>query len=68
MNPLALLLILVGGAFLVEGAVWAIFPRQIRRAYQVVFQSPDKDLHVFGLVNVIIGVMMVGIALKFFMP
>ncbi|MEP6343214.1 MAG: DUF2065 domain-containing protein [Maricaulaceae bacterium] len=68
MNLLALLFIILGGAFLVEGAAWAIFPRQIRRAYQMVFQSGDKDLHIFGLVNVIIGVIMVGIALKFLLP
>lgn len=61
----AVLLIALGGAFLVEGAAWAIFPRQIRRAYQMVFQGRDQDLHIFGLVNVVIGVMMIGAAIKF---
>jgi len=61
----AVLFIALGGAFLVEGAAWAIFPRQIRRAYQMVFQGGDRDLHIFGLVNVAIGVSMIAAAIKF---
>ena len=61
----AVIFIALGGAFLVEGAVWAVFPKQIRRAYQNIFQSPDRALHVFGLVNVVIGVLMIGAAVKF---
>jgi len=49
----------------VEGAAWAIFPQQIRRAYQSVFKHSDRDLHIFGLVNVVFGVLMVGAAIKF---
>lgn len=61
----AVLFIALGGAFLVEGAAWAVFPRQIRRAYQLVFQGNDKDLHISGLVSVAIGVAMIGAAIKF---
>jgi uncharacterized protein YjeT (DUF2065 family) len=65
MSFAAVLFIALGGAFLVEGAAWAIFPRQIRRAYQMVFQGGDRDLHIFGLVNVAIGVAMIAAAVKF---
>ena len=61
----AIILIAFGGAFLVEGAAWAVFPRQIKRAYQSVFENPDGALHVFGLVNVLIGALMIGVAIKF---
>lgn len=65
MSLSTLLFIILGGAFLVEGAAWAIFPQQIRRAYQSVFQNSNKDLHIFGLANVVIGMLMIGAALKF---
>lgn len=65
MSLSALIFIILGGAFLVEGAAWAVFPKQIRRAYQAVFKSSNKDLHIFGLANVVIGVLMIGTALKF---
>jgi len=61
----AIIMIAFGGAFLIEGAAWAIFPRQIKRAYQSVFDNPDNALHVFGLINVIIGALMIGAAVKF---
>lgn len=65
MSLSTIILIAFGGAFLIEGAAWAVFPRQIKRAYQMVFENPDRDLHVFGLINVIVGVILIGIAVKF---
>ena len=65
MSLSTVILIAFGGAFLIEGAAWAIFPRQIKRAYQMVFDNPDRDLHVFGLVNVVIGMLVIGFAVKF---
>ena len=65
MSLSAIIFIAFGGAFLIEGAAWAVVPKQIKRAYQMVFENPDRDLHIFGLVNVVIGSVMIGAALKF---
>jgi len=66
MEPLAIVMIAIGGAFLVEGAAWAIFPAQIRRAYEQVFSGSNKELHLFGLMNVALGTALVVLAVKLF--
>ena len=55
----------MGGALALEGAVWAIFPSQMRRMYQeAMSQMDDKSLHIGGLISVLIGVVIIGAAVK----
>lgn len=60
-----IILIALGGALAIEGFVWAVFPAQMRRAYeQSLRMIDDKALHVSGLVCVAIGIFLVGLAVK----
>jgi len=53
----AILLIAFGGALALEGAVWAIFPGGLRRAYQeFLAQADERDLHITGAISVFVGV------------
>jgi len=55
----------IGGALALEGFIWAIFPSQMRRAYQESFaQLDDKSLHIGGLICVLFGVLLIGTAVK----
>ena len=59
------ILIAIGGALALEGFIWAVFPAQMRRAYEQTLQMvDDKSLHITGLMCVAIGVLLVGIAFK----
>ncbi len=61
------LLIALGGALALEGAVWAIFPSQMRRAYRdAIEMMDDKALHIGGLVSVAVGVGLISLAVKLF--
>ena len=56
----------IGGALAFEGFIWAIFPSQTRRMYlETLSQLDDKSLHISGLISVLLGVLMVGAAVKF---
>jgi len=60
-----IILIALGGALVLEGAVWAIFPSQMRRAYrEAIEMMDDKSLHIGGLVFVAIGVILVSVGVK----
>ncbi|MDA8708505.1 DUF2065 domain-containing protein [Hellea sp.] len=55
----------IGGALAFEGVIWAIFPSQTRRMYQeALSQMDDKALHIGGLISVLLGVLLVGTAVK----
>lgn len=55
----------IGGVLAFEGMIWAIFPSQTRRMYQeAMSQMDDKALHVGGLISVLIGVLIIGTAVK----
>ena len=55
----------IGGTLAFEGFIWAIFPRQTRQMYlQTMSQMDDKSLHVSGLICVMLGVLIVGAAVK----
>ena len=55
----------IGGVLALEGAIWAIFPSQTRRMYQeTMSQMNDKSLHMGGLISVLIGVIIIGTAVK----
>jgi len=58
-------MIAIGGALAFEGVLWAIFPSQTRRMYEeALSQMDDKALHIGGLVSVMLGVILVGAAVK----
>lgn len=58
-------MIAIGGALAFEGVLWAVFPSQMRRMYhEALSQMDDKVLHIGGLVSVMLGVIMVGAAVK----
>ncbi len=60
-----IILIAFGGAMVLEGFIWAVFPSQMRRAYEESLRLiDDKSLHIGGLVCVAIGVLLVGFAVK----
>ncbi len=55
----------IGGVLAFEGMIWAIFPSQTRRMYQeAMSQMDDKSLHLGGLISVLIGVIIIGTAVK----
>jgi len=57
--------IAIGGVLAFEGAIWAIFPSQTRRMYQdAMSQMDDKSLHKGGLISVLFGVLIIGMAVK----
>jgi len=59
-----ILLIAFGGCLAFEGVVWAIFPSQMRRFYAEAFAMGDKVLHQSGLVSLVIGILIIGFAVK----
>lgn len=60
-----ILLIAFGGALVLEGFIWAVFPAQMRRLYeQSLRMADDKTLHISGLMCVAIGVLLVGLAVN----
>lgn len=58
------ILIASGGALAIEGALWAIFPSQMRRMYMDAFAMGDRVLHLSGLASVAIGMVMIVWAVK----
>lgn len=65
MSVSALILIIIGGTLAIEGAVWAIFPAQLKTMYRDMMATmSDKNLHLSGLVCVAIGVALVAFGLK----
>ena len=60
----AVTLIALGGAMAIEGAAWAIFPKQMRELYSMMFREGDRMLHISGLISVAIGVLMIGYGAK----
>ena len=59
MSSSAVILIAIGGALAIEGAAWAIIPRQMREIYEAVFREGDRMLHISGLISVAIGVALI---------
>jgi len=57
-------MIALGGAFAIEGVIWAIFPAQTRQMYSEMLSMGDKMLHRAGLISVAIGVVFIAMAVK----
>lgn len=56
MSSTTILLIALGGTLAIEGALWAVFPRQIKEMYRQMLEMPDRTLHIAGLASVAVGV------------
>lgn len=53
------LLVAVGLVFVIEGLLWALFPRFGRRMLEVAGEMPEQSLRTAGAVAVAVGVLMV---------
>jgi uncharacterized protein YjeT (DUF2065 family) len=53
------LLTAVGLVLVIEGLIWAVFPRYGRRLLEVASQTPEQQLQVGGAAAVAIGVAVV---------
>ncbi len=58
------LLLIMGGALAVEGALWAIVPAVMRKTYTDAFTMGDRFLHLSGLVSVALGVVCIAFAMQ----
>ena len=45
----------IGGAFLLEGMMWALFPQQMREMMRQALQLPDSVVQTVGIVAFLIG-------------
>ncbi|PHS39944.1 MAG: hypothetical protein COA91_04750 [Robiginitomaculum sp.] len=53
------LIIAIGGAMLVEGAVYALFPGGMKRAMREMMDMPEGQLRIAGLVVAAIGLALI---------
>ncbi len=60
------LIIAVGGAMLLEGAVYALFPGGMKRAMREMMDIPDEQLRRGGLIVSAIGLMIIVMLLQRF--
>jgi uncharacterized protein YjeT (DUF2065 family) len=57
--------IAIGGTLLFEGLIWAIFPGPTRQMYiGMLDQLDNKSLHLGGLISVILGIVLIGLAVN----
>jgi len=65
-SPTVIVLIAIGGALAIEGALWAIFPRQVKDMYAQMMSMPERTLHMAGLACVGFGVAILVLGVKLF--
>lgn len=53
------LLTAIGLVLVIEGLIWAVFPRYGRRMLEMVSETPEQQLQIGGAVAVAIGVAIV---------
>ena len=54
------LFLALGGGLILEGFIWAFFPRQMREMVeQILTQTDDRTLNLFGLGAVMLGLVVV---------
>ena len=49
----------IGLVLVIEGLVFAAFPAAIKRAMAMMFETPDAQLRVVGIVSAVLGVLVV---------
>lgn len=57
------LIIALGGAMLLEGAVYALFPGGMKRAMREILDMPDGQLRSGGLIVAAIGLVLIVVVL-----
>jgi len=61
-----LILAAIGGALVLEGFVWAVFPSTMRQAFRdIINVTDDRTLHRFGTVAVVTGVVIIAMIYQF---
>jgi len=60
------LIIVLGGAMLLEGAVYALFPGGMKRAMREIMDMPDGQLRSGGLIVAAIGLTIIVVLLQKF--
>jgi len=61
-----LVLAAIGGALILEGFVWAVFPAAMRRAFRdIISMTDDRTLHLFGTAAVVTGVVIIAMIYQF---
>lgn len=53
-----------GGAFLLEGVMWALFPNATRETYRQLMELPASTLQVFGLLGAVLGALLVILVIR----
>ena len=64
MNWLTIAGLAIGGALLLEGAVWALFPDAMRDAYTRMMETSRDQLQLFGMVSAALGVLTVVMVMR----
>jgi uncharacterized protein len=52
----------VGLVLVIEGLLYAVFPRAVRRMMEIAREMPDSNLRAGGLMALIVGVLVVWLA------
>lgn len=53
------LIIAIGGAMLIEGAVYALFPGGMKQAMRQILDMPERQLRNGGLIVALVGLAMI---------
>ena len=64
MSLWALAGLVIGGTFLMEGVMWALFPDATRDAYRQIVELPASTLQIFGLLSAVAGAVLVVLAVR----
>jgi uncharacterized protein YjeT (DUF2065 family) len=54
----------IGGAFVLEGALWALFPKTVRELYSKILAEDDGAVQRFGLMSLAIGAILFVLAIR----
>ena len=54
-SGLMILIIAIGGAMMIEGAVYGLFPKGMKQAMREMIEQPEQTLRVGGLVVAALG-------------
>jgi len=54
----------IGGAFILEGALWALFPGQVRELYLQILSQDEGNVQRYGLLSLAMGAIMFMLAIR----
>ena len=58
------LIIAIGLVFVIEGLLWAVFPRRLLNLLKAMEQTPEQSLRLAGAMSVVIGVVIVSFVIN----